>query len=175
MSDPFIGEIRLFGFPRVPDGWLACNGQSLPIAQYDTLYAIIGTIYGGDGVQTFNTPDLRGRVPIGQGQGPALPFYVLGQSAGEDGHVLIENEMPQHSHALMSSTATAETPTPGATVHLATASLGNLYAPAANAAPYETMAACVALAGSNLPHNNIMPTVVGNYCICFSGVFPTPG
>jgi microcystin-dependent protein len=175
MSDPFIGEIRLFGFPRVPDGWLACNGQSLPISQYNTLYAIIGTIYGGDGVQTFNVPDLRGRVPIGQGQGPGLPYYGLGQNAGEDGHVLIENEMPTHSHALMSSTVTAATPTPGVTVHLATASAGNLYAPAADAAPYETMAACVAFAGNNLPHNNIMPTVVGNYCISFIGIFPTPG
>jgi len=117
-------------------------------------------------VQTFNAPDLRGRVPIGQGQGPALPPYVLGEIAGEDEHVLIENEMPVHSHGLLSSTATAGTPTPAATVHLATASAGNLYAPAADAAPYETMAACVALAGSSLPHNNIMPTVVGNYCIC---------
>lgn len=175
MSDPFIGEIRLFGFSRVPDGWLACNGQSLSIAQYEVLYAVIGTIYGGDGVQTFNTPDLRGRVPIGQGQGPALPNYVLGEMAGEDDHVLTRNEMPTHSHALMSSTATAATPTPAATVHLATASAGNLYAPAADAAPYETMAACVALAGSNLPHNNIMPTVVGNYCICYVGVFPSSG
>jgi microcystin-dependent protein len=175
MSDPFIGELRLFGFSRVPDGWLACNGQSLPIAEYDTLYAVIGTTYGGDGVQTFNAPDLRGRVPIGQGQGPALPVYALGEIAGEDQHVLIANEMPTHSHALMSSTATAETPTPAATVHLATASAGSLYAPVADAAPYTTMAACVALAGSNLPHNNIMPTVVGNYCICFSGVFPSPG
>jgi microcystin-dependent protein len=175
MSDPFIGEIRLFGFPRVPDGWLACNGQSLSIAQYEVLYAVIGTIYGGDGVQTFNTPDLRGRVPIGQGQGPALPNYVLGEMAGEDDHVLIEREMPTHSHALMSSIATAETQTPAATVHLATASAGKLYAPAADAAPYETMAGCVALAGSNLPHNNIMPTVVGNYCICYVGVFPSSG
>ncbi|GLH75492.1 microcystin dependent MdpB family protein [Bradyrhizobium sp. SSBR45G] len=175
MSDPFIGEIRLFGFPRVPDGWLACNGQSLSISEYTPLYTLIGTIYGGDGVQTFNTPDLRGRVPIGQGQGPGLPLYVLGQIAGEDEHVLIENEMPVHNHALMSSTAAAETGTPGTMVHLATASAGNLYAPAADAAPYETMAACVALAGNTVPHNNIMPTVVGNYCICFNGVFPSSG
>jgi microcystin-dependent protein len=100
---------------------------------------------------------------------------VLGAMAGEDEHVLIANEMPIHSHALMSSTATAQTQIPADTVHLATASAGNLYAPAANAPPYATMAACVAPAGSNFPHNNIMPTVVGNYCICFEGVFPSPG
>jgi microcystin-dependent protein len=175
MSDPFIGEIRLFGFPRIPNGWLACAGQSLPISQYDTLYAVIGTTYGGDGVQTFNAPDLRGRAPIGQGAGPSLPTYTLGQIAGEELHTLIEAEMPTHSHALMSSTTTATTPTPGTTVHLGTASAGNLYAPVANAAPYETMAACVSSAGGSIGHPNMMPTVVGNYCICFAGIFPSAG
>ncbi|PIT02216.1 tail collar protein [Bradyrhizobium nitroreducens] len=175
MADPFIGEIRLFGFPRVPDGWLACSGQSLAISQYDVLYAVIGTTYGGDGVQTFNLPDLRGRVPIGQGTGQGLPTYALGQMAGEEDHTLIEAEMPVHSHSLMSSTATADTATPGPTVHLATASTGNLYAPVMNAAPYATMAPCVTTAGKNIGHNNMMPTVVANYCICFNGIFPSPG
>lgn len=175
MADPFIGEIRLFGFPRIPDGWLACAGQSLPIAQYDTLYAIIGTTYGGDGVQTFNLPDLRGRVPIGQGQGPSMPNYTLGQNAGQEAHTLTELEMPIHSHALMSSTTTATIATPGSTVHLGTASTGNLYAPVANAAPYEVMAACVTPAGSNVSHDNMMPTLVCNYCICFAGIYPSAG
>ncbi|WP_456619032.1 phage tail protein [Bradyrhizobium sp. P5_C12] len=175
MADPFIGEIRLFGFPRVPDGWLACAGQSLPISQYDTLYAVIGTTYGGDGVQSFNLPDLRGRVPIGQGAGPNLPSYVLGQIAGEEEHTLIETEMPTHSHALLSSTATATTATPGPTVHLATITSGNLYAPVMNAAPYATMAACVTTAGMGIGHNNMMPSVVANYCICNAGIFPSPG
>lgn len=175
MSDQFVGEIRLFGFPRIPDGWLPCNGQPLPISQYQTLYALIGTLYGGDGVQTFNAPDLRGRVPMGQGQGPSLPPYVIGEIGGEDNHTLLDVEMPSHSHALVSSTATADTATPGQTVHLATASTSNLYAPAANAAPYEVMAACVQLAGSSLPHNNIMPTVVANYCIAYTGIFPSQG
>ncbi|PDT83027.1 phage tail protein [Bradyrhizobium sp. Y36] len=175
MADPFIGEIRLFGFTRVPDGWLACSGQSLAISQYDVLYAVIGTTYGGDGVQTFNLPDLRGRVPIGQGTGQGLPTYALGQMAGEEDHTLIEAEMPVHSHSLMSSTATADTATPGPAVHLATASTGNLYAPVMNAAPYATMAPCVTTAGKNIGHNNMMPTVVANYCICFNGIFPSPG
>ncbi|MBC9881326.1 phage tail protein [Bradyrhizobium sp. INPA01-394B] len=173
MSDPFIGEIRLFGFPRVPTGWLACDGSSVSIAQYQVLFAVIGTTYGGDGQQTFKLPDLRGRVPIGQGQGPSLPNYTLGQPGGEDMHTLLESEMPSHSHGLTSSTATATIVTPGPTVHLATASSGNLYAPVANAAPYEAMAACVLPAGQSAPHNNIMPTVVANYCICFEGIFPS--
>jgi microcystin-dependent protein len=127
MSDQYVGEIRLFAFPRVPVGWLPCNGQSIPISQFDVLFAIIGTTYGGDGVQTFNVPDLRGRVPIGQGQGRTLPPAVLGQMAGEDGHALIDIEMPLHSHALVSSTTTATTPTPSPTVHLATASGGHSF------------------------------------------------
>jgi microcystin-dependent protein len=175
MADPFIGEIRLFGFPRTPDGWLACAGQPVPIAQYDTLYAVIGTTYGGDGVQTFNLPDLRGRVPIGQGQGQSLPNYTLGQIDGEETHTLIEREMPTHSHALLSSTTVATIATPAQTVHLGTASAGNLYAPVANAAPYEVMAPCVAPTGSSVGHENMMPTLVCNYCICFAGIFPSQG
>jgi microcystin-dependent protein len=104
-----------------------------------------------------------------------LPPYVLGQPGGEDMHTLTSDELPSHSHALMSSTTTATTPTPGTTVHLATASAGNLYAPAANAVPYEVMAPCVRPAGGSLPHENCMPTLVGNYCIAYQGVFPSPG
>jgi microcystin-dependent protein len=175
MSDPFLGEIRLFGFPRVPTGWLACNGQSLQISQYDALYTLLGTAFGGDGVSTFNVPDLQGRVAIGQGQGRTLPAYVLGEPGGEEGHTLIETEMPTHSHALMSSPATGDTATPGPTVHIATASAGNLYAPPSSIPSYGVMAACVTTAGSSLPHDNMMPSVVCNYCICIAGVFPSQG
>jgi microcystin-dependent protein len=175
MSDPFIGEIRLFGFPRIPDGWLACAGQSLPISQYDTLYTVVGTTYGGDGASTFNLPDLRGRVAIGQGQGQNLPNYVLGQAGGEEQHTLVEAEMPAHSHALTSSTATGTAVTPGQTLHLATASAGELYAPTANAGTYAVMAPCVATAGNSVGHDNMMPTVVANYCICYAGIFPSSG
>jgi microcystin-dependent protein len=173
--DPFVGEIRLFAFPRIPTGWFACDGSSVPIAQYEALYAVIGTVYGGDGQQTFNLPDLRGRVPIGQGQGTGMPNYQLGQAAGEDAHTLLESEMPSHSHGLTSSTATGATVTPGPTVHLATDSAGNLYAPAAGAAPYDAMAPCVQTSGQSQPHSNIMPTVVANYCIAYNGIFPSQG
>lgn len=173
MSDQYVGEIRLFSFPRIPDSWLACNGQLIAISQYTTLYAVIGTTYGGDGVNTFGVPDLRGRVPIGAGTGPSLPTYMLGQPGGEDGHSLLNAELPSHSHALMSSTATANSATPANNVHLATASSTNLYAPAANATPYQTMAPCVQNAGQSLPHNNIMTTVVANYCMAWAGIFPS--
>jgi len=175
MSDPFVGEIRLFAFPRVPNGWLACNGQPLSISNYETLYAVIGTTYGGDGVQTFNLPDLQGRVAIGQGQGPGLPSYVLGQPGGEEAHTLITNEMPSHSHALLSSTATGATAAPGPGVHLATASANYLYALAANAQPYETMAPCIMPNGGSGAHDNMMPTIVCNYCMAYNGIFPSGG
>jgi microcystin-dependent protein len=174
MSEPYVGEIRLFAFPRTPTGWLPCDGRSVSASQFDALFAVIGTTYGGDS-QNFKLPDLRGRVPIGQGQGHNLPPYVLGQLAGEETHSLTNSELPAHSHALVASTAVATDVTPSPSLHLATATAGTLYAPVANAGPYETMAACVAMSGQSVGHNNIMPTVVGNYCISVAGVFPSPG
>ena len=175
MADPFVGEIRLFGFPRVPTGWLACNGQALQIAEHDALYAVIGTTFGGDGAQTFNLPDLQGRVPIGQGAAQGRSAYRLGQSAGEEQHALTAAEVPSHGHALMSSTVPADTAQPGNTVHLGAASAGNLYAPKAGAAPYSKMKACIANAGNGAGHDNMMPSVVGNYCICVDGIMPASG
>lgn len=175
MSDPFVGEIRLFGFTRVPNGWLACNGQPLSISQFQTLYAIIGTTYGGDGQQTFMVPDLRGRVAIGFGQGGGLPAYTIGQAGGEEGHTLTELEMPTHSHALTSSTVVATAAAPAQALHIGTASTGTFYAPVANAAPYTTMAPCIGPAGRSQPHQNIMPSLVCNYCICNQGIFPSFG
>jgi len=174
MAEPYIGEIRLFAFPRVPNGWVACDGHLLSISAFSALFAVIGTIYGGDGVTTFATPDLRGRVGIGQGQGPGLPSYQLGEVSGEENHTLISNEMPSHSHALTSSTAVGATALPGPTVHLATASSGYLYAPPANIPSYDVMASCIVSNGNGLPHDNMMPTIVANYCMAYNGVFPSP-
>jgi len=174
MSEPYIGEIRLFAFGRVPIGWLACNGQSLAIAAYATLFNLIGTTYGGDGVSTFNLPDLRGRVPLAAGTGPSQPTYVLGQISGEEMHTLRDAEMPSHSHSLVSTTNPGTTTTPGTTVHVAAASTGKkIYNAAANAAPYVTMAPCVTLAGNNLPHDNSMPSMACNFCIATDGIYPT--
>lgn len=172
MADPFLGEVRLFGFPNVPVGWLACNGQTLQISEHDALYAVIGTAFGGDGVQTFNLPDLRGRVPIGQGTAPGRSSYRLGQPGGEEQHALTEQEVPGHSHALVSSSTPADTTEPGATAHLSAVSKGSLYAPKADAAPYATMKACITMAGNGKGHDNMMPSVVGNYCICVAGIMP---
>lgn len=176
MSDQYIGEIRLFGFSRIPIGWLACNGALLSISQYDVLYTLIGTTYGGDGVTTFAVPDLRGRVPLSQGIGRGLSQRSLGERAGEESHTLVNNEMPNHGHALLSTTNAGTTTTPGTGVHLAAASIPatHLYAPQANVPTnYNVMAPSIGLAGNNEAHNNMMPTLTCNYCIATDGIFPT--
>ena len=176
--EPFVGEIRLFAFPRVPSGWLACAGQLVSISDYDVLYSLIGTTYGGNGSSNFQLPDLRGRVPISAGAGPGLPNYTLGEPGGQETHVLLMSEIPNHSHSLISTSNAATVAAPGTRVHLATANptTKHVYAPAANAGPYEVMAPqSVQQAGNNLPHNNIMPTLVMNFCIAFAGVYPSQG
>jgi microcystin-dependent protein len=175
MSDQYVGEIRLFAFGRVPTGWLACNGQQVSISSYTALYTLIGTTFGGDGVNTFNLPDLRGRVPLAAGTGPSQPTYVIGQVAGEEMHTLRDQEMPSHSHALISTTNAGTTAMPGTTVHIAKSPIGrNIYNAPANAAPYDIMAPCVTPAGNNVAHDNSMPSIACNFCIAFDGIYPTP-
>lgn len=174
MSDPYVGEIRLFGFPRVPTGWLACDGSQRSIAEYEVLYAVIGTTFGGDGVNVFNVPDLRGRVPISQGTGAGgLTPRVLGQAAGAPEQTLLDQNTPRHSHPLIATTNAGTTATPGDTVHLAAANPDTfkLYAP--DPSSTVALAACVVPAGSNMPHDNMMPSLAGNFCIAWVGVFPS--
>jgi microcystin-dependent protein len=178
MANPFVGEIRLFGFPRIPTGWFACDGSLQSIAQYEVLYTLIGTTFGGDGINTFGLPDLRGRIPISQGNGTGgLTPRVLGEVGGEPEHQLLIAEIPSHSHPLTSTTNVGSTATPSNTVHLATVSpnTARLYAPASSVTTSSVMAPCVNSAGNSLPHPNMMPTLTGNFCICWAGVFPSQG
>src|SRR5271166_5833783 len=100
MADPFLGEIRIFGGTFAPLGWAFCQGQLLPIAQNTALFSLLGTTYGGDGVSNFALPDLRGRVPMGMGQGPGLSPYVQGQMGGAESVTLTTQQMPPHSHSV---------------------------------------------------------------------------
>ena len=102
MADPFLGEIRLFGGNFAPQGWALCNGQLLSISQNTALFSILGTTYGGDGIQTFALPNLQGRVPIHWGQGAGLSAYNLGQSGGSENVTLLVNQIPAHSHLVSS-------------------------------------------------------------------------
>jgi microcystin-dependent protein len=112
VAEPFIGEIRLFGFNFAPAGWAICNGQLLSINQYTALFSLLGTYYGGDGQGTFGLPDLRGRVPLNMGQAPGLSSYSIGDSGGSETLTLSANQLPSHTHALQGSDAQAATGRP---------------------------------------------------------------
>jgi len=179
MSNPFLGEIRMFGFNFAPRGWAFCNGQLLSIAQNTALFSLLGTQYGGDGQTTFGLPDLRSRVPIHQGQGPGLSNYVIGQKAGAESLTLSINEMPQHSHTV-SLPCSAEDATQAAAKNNYPASPASTVGGAAvNAytntfSPNTFMGAPTSTpAGGSQPHNNIQPYLVINYCIALQGIFPS--
>ncbi|ROU06598.1 phage tail protein [Lysobacter enzymogenes] len=174
MSEPYLGEIRLFGFGRVPQGWFACNGQLVSIAENDALYALLGTTYGGDGISTFGLPDLRGRIPVHQGQGPGLSNYVLGQRSGTESVTLIGQQMPQHTHTLVATTLTATAKTPAATLELGALNGDVLYVTdTSGAAAFAANPLSVGAVGGTQPHENQMPTLTAQYCIAQYGVFPS--
>lgn len=174
MSTPYIGEIRMFGFSRVPDGWLACDGSLKAISEYDTLFTLLGTTYGGDGVNTFAVPDLRGRVPIHQGQGPGLSLYAIGQQAGSENVTLLPQQLPAHTHPLMATTSLATTGAVSNTVVPGAVSGETMYVTdttGANGAAL--LASAIASAGDTQPHENLMPTLTVQFCIAAYGIFPT--
>lgn len=171
MAQAFVGEIRLFGGNYAPASWAPCDGRTLPIDQYPALYALIGTTYGGDGVNNFNLPDLRGRVPIHQGTGLSLTPRVIGQRGGAESHTLSVSELPSHTHPMqIASTPSTVTTSPNGT--LLTLCNRNYSAP--GTAPNVNLdASSVSMMGGNQPHENRMPTLAATYIICLSGIFPT--
>lgn len=175
MSVPYIGEIRLFGFPRVPQGWFACDGTLYQIAEYDVLYNLLGTTYGGNGQTTFGVPDLRGRIPLHFGTLPGGGTYTLAQQAGVETVTLVPAQMPIHTHPVVVSAAAASSKTPGPTLFPAAISGDSQYAATARDAtkPLAFGPSIVSAAGGGLPHNNMMPTQTANYCIAWSGIYPS--
>lgn len=170
MSDPFIGEVRLFAGNFAPLNWALCQGQLLAIAENDALFALIGTTYGGDGQSSFALPDLRGRVPLHQGTGPGLSTRTIGQMGGSEQVTLSKAQMPQHSHALVGSSATAQS-SAGAAGNVLAATTVNVYGSAVPTTPMATGA--LASAGSTQPHENMAPFTALNYIICLFGIFPS--
>lgn len=173
MSDNFCGEIRMFSGNYAPQDWALCNGQTLQISQYNTLYALIGTTYGGDGVATFNVPDLRGRIPIHMGTGTGLTPRVVGQAMGTENVTLTADTIPAHTHALNATNVTGTLCDPNGNI-LAGCTATNLLQSytTTNAAPTAMNAAAVSSAGGNQPHNNMMPGLCINYIIALDGYFP---
>jgi microcystin-dependent protein len=173
MADPFVAEVRIFGFNFAPTGWALCDGQILPISQNTALFSLLGTMYGGDGKSTFALPDLQGSACIHRGQGQGLSVYDEGQTGGEPNVTLITSEMPFHTHTLNASYDTATEVSPSGQ-YPAVGSAISFYD--ANNQPTDNMAFNVlTIAGGSLPHNNYMPTLTLNFCIAMQGVFPPRG
>lgn len=178
MSTPYVGEIRMFGFGNrgAPNGWQACDGSLLPIAEYEVLYTLLGTTYGGDGVNTFAVPDLRGRLPIHQGTGPGLSNYVIGQRAGTETVTVLATQMPAHTHTLAATTGAAGAVTPGNTLLPGTVSGDSFYvSDVAGATALPMSPQSTSLGGGSQPHENCMPTLTVQFCIAWAGIFPSQG
>jgi microcystin-dependent protein len=169
MANPFLGEIRMVGFSFAPVGWAFCNGALLAIAQADALFNLLGTTYGGDGVNTFALPDFRGRIPIHMGQGPGLSNYVVGQRAGDENVTLLPSQLPSHHHALQASQDAASTASPSG------AFLGQTTVPAYFPGPATAAMSISSIgpSGGNLPHDNTMPFLCINFIIALNGIFPS--
>ncbi len=196
-----IGEIRAFAGNFAPLNWQFCQGQVMSIAQETALFSILGTTYGGDGITTFQLPNIQSRIVIGTGQGPGLPNYQLGETLGEESHTLLTTEMPAHNHAAVVQVDTA-TPASASFALMAVPAQGgkplpqnnllgqdataSIYAPGGSptvpmnagsititglTAPGPTVT--VGVAGSSLPHSNIQPVLGMNYIICINGIFPS--
>lgn len=183
--DPFLAQIVMFGGNFAPRGWAFCDGQLLPIAQYQALFSLLGTNYGGDGRTTFALPDLRGRVPIhkGDGDGPGLSNYRLGQKGGVETVTLNTMEIPSHNHTAVGKMQT------GPDVDLTDNSAGHLLAHQARngndaldiytsgaGSQYmkeEGVAVTVGNTGGNMPHENRQPFLTVNYIIALQGMFPS--
>jgi microcystin-dependent protein len=163
MSEPFLGEIKMFGFNFPPRNWAFCDGQILPINQNQSLYSLLGTTFGGDGRASFALPDLRGRVPIHEGNG-----HTLGQRSGEELHALTSNEMPVHNHQARASSGSGDAPIPS---NLVLASANNLYRSPDNLT--NLRAGTLANTGSNQGHQNMQPYQTLSFCIALSGLFPS--
>jgi microcystin-dependent protein len=172
MSDPYLGEIRLFAGNFAPVGWNLCDGTVLAISTNDALFNLIGTTYGGDGVSTFALPDLRSRVPVGQGNGPGLSPRTIGQSYGTESVTLTTQQIPGHSHMFMTTSGAASVPNPQNALFANTGG-DNLYLPAPNNPEPKALAPqAVANVGGSQPHDNIMRSVGMNYIICLEGIYP---
>jgi microcystin-dependent protein len=174
MADPFVAEIRIFPFNFAPKGWAFCNGQLMPLSQNTALFALLGTIYGGNGKSNFALPDLEGRAPMHPGQGPGLSLHDLGETGGSETVTLLESEMPAHIHTMNANAAPADLQLPAPDRAMARSGGGNAYkAPSPPLTQLSPQA--LAPAGGDLPHNNMQPYLTYNFNIALQGVFPPRG
>ncbi|MNJ84324.1 Phage Tail Collar Domain protein [compost metagenome] len=180
-TEPFIGEVKLLGFNFPPLGYMTCQGQILSIAAYTALFSLIGTTYGGNGQTTFALPDLQGRMPVGQGQGPGLPDYTMGQASGNTNMSLKTDNLPQHIHTLVNmhvqvkaSSATAGEQSPDGTFPATTGSPAYADTATNNIFTGGTqVSGTTDAAGSGMPFNILNPFLCLNFSIAVEGIFPS--
>ncbi len=174
MSSPFVAEIRIWACNFAPTGWAQCNGQLLPISQNTALFSLLGTTYGGDGKSTFALPDMQGIVPMNWGQSNTGTEYFIGQTAGSENVILLQSEIPLHSHAVQGNINPANLAAPSPARSLARSAPGQAYtATLTNIVQFNLQA--MSITGQSLPHNNMMPYVTLTFCIALQGVFPPRG
>jgi microcystin-dependent protein len=178
VSQPYLGTIQSFAFNYAPKGWLQCNGQTLPINQYQALFSLLGTTYGGNGIQTFALPNLQSRTPLGYGNG-FNGNYVLGENGGTENVTLTLNEMPSHNHLLQGNTTVGSTDTPTASTSLANGTNAGTPGPfnvlmyTNNAPNNHQYTGTIGNNGGSQPHANLMPYLTINFCIAMVGIFPS--
>lgn len=174
MDQPILGMLAIFGFNYAPRNWAMCAGQTMYIVQNSALFALLGTTYGGDGQTTFNLPDLRGRAPIGMGQGPGLSYYAEGQASGSETTTLTVSNLPAHNHQILAS-GDAPTQNTASGALLASGnrsvSMPNIYGGNTNNVTMSPI--MVSQTGSSVPINNLQPFLAINYCIALEGIFPS--
>jgi microcystin-dependent protein len=178
MGTPYLGQISMFGGTFAPYGWAFCNGQLMDIASNTALFQLLGTIYGGDGVQTFALPDLQCRIPIQMGQGQGLSTYVIGQKAGSENVTLLAGQMPQHIHTFYatSNSATRALPNNALPAVPYGGQLPSFYTiPTSGQTPNvkNLNPAAIGLSGGSQPHSNMMPTLCLSFIIALQGIFPS--
>lgn len=166
----YVGQIKMFAGNFAPLGWMFCAGQLLPISEYETLFNLIGTTYGGDGQETFALPDLRSRTPNHMGQAPGLSNYVIGEAIGTEEVTLTMQQMPAHSHAFIGSTGNTNTSNPGNNI-IAQASQVNMFF--GDNPSIAMKSNNVSPVGGSQPHENRMPYLVLNYIISLYGIYPS--
>jgi microcystin-dependent protein len=170
MSEPFVGEIRMFAGNFAPRGWAFCDGQLLAVSQNDALFSLLGTIYGGDGRTTFGLPDVRGRVPLHQGTGPGLSLRRLGSKSGSENETLTINQLANHSHDFNANAALATVETPAGKV-VAQGSGVNFYREETQ--NMNMASGMIGHTGGSRSHANLMPTLCINFIIALFGIYPS--
>ena len=168
MAQPYVGEVRMFAGNFAPAGWMFCEGQQLPISENETLFQLIGTTYGGDGESTFNLPDLRGRVPIHQGNG-----FILAETGGAEEITLTVQQIPAHSHPALGSTAAVASTDPTGNVG-ARDTVAAVFSYGTDNPLGALSPLAISPVGGSQPHTNFQPYLCVNFIISLFGIFPSP-